>query len=91
MDKDSGHYVSWLTNDVNEIYSQSFASLFSGIENFATAIFSLGALCLLSPYIGLGVILNATQMNVLCGKTKTVTMFILARVRLHLSSKSRHE
>ena len=32
-DRDSGHYVSWLTNDVNEIYSQSFASLFSGIEN----------------------------------------------------------
>ena len=53
VDKDSGHYVSWLTNDVDEIYNQSFSSLFSGIENLSTAVFSLGALCLLSQYIGL--------------------------------------
>ncbi|MBQ7871270.1 MAG: ABC transporter ATP-binding protein, partial [Oscillospiraceae bacterium] len=64
-DKDSGHYVSWLTNDVNEIYSQSFASLFSGIENLATAIFSLGALCLLSPYIGLAAIVLLVIISVL--------------------------
>ena len=30
--KDSGHYVSWLTNDVDQIYSQSFSPLFAGIE-----------------------------------------------------------
>ena len=65
VDKDSGHYVSWLTNDVNEIYSQSFASLFSGIENLATAIFSLGALCLLSPYIGLAAIILLVIISVL--------------------------
>lgn len=65
VDKDSGHYVSWLTNDVNEIYSQSFASLFSGIENLATAIFSLGALCLLSPYIGLAAIVLLVIISVL--------------------------
>ncbi len=65
VDKDSGHYVSWLTNDVNEIFSQSFASLFSGIENLATAIFSLGALCLLSPYIGLAAIVLLVIISVL--------------------------
>ena len=65
VDKDSGHYVSWLTNDVNEIYSQSVASLFSGIENLATAIFSLGALCLLSPYIGLAAIVLLVIISVL--------------------------
>ncbi len=65
VDKDSGHYVSWLTNDVNEIYSQSFASLFSGIENLAAAVFSLGALCLLSPYIGLAAIVLLVIISVL--------------------------
>lgn len=63
--KDSGHYVSWLTNDVNEIYSQSFASLFSGIENLASAVFSLGALCLLSPVIGLAAIVLLTVISIL--------------------------
>ncbi len=53
VEKDCGNYVSWLTNDVEEIYNQSFASLFSGIESFATTVFSFGALCLLSPYIGI--------------------------------------
>lgn len=64
-DKDSGHYVSWLTNDVNEIYSQSFAALFSGIENLATAIFSLGALCLLGPCIGLAAVVLLVIISVL--------------------------
>ncbi len=63
--KDSGHYVSWLTNDVNDIYSQCFASLFSGIENLATASFSLGALCLLSPSIGLAAIVMLVMISVL--------------------------
>lgn len=64
-DKDSGHYVSWLTNDANEIYSQSFASLFSGIENLATTVFSLGALWLLSPYIGIAAIVLLVAISVL--------------------------
>lgn len=63
--KDGGHYVSWLTNDVDQIYSQSFTSLFSGIENLATAIFSLGALCLLSPYIGATAIVLFIVVSVL--------------------------
>ena len=63
--KDSGHYVSWLTNDVDGLYHQSFASLFSGIENAATAIFSLGALCLLSPYIGIAAIILLVLISVL--------------------------
>ena len=64
-DKDSGNYVSWLTNDANEIYSQAFASLFSGIENLATTIFSLGALWLLSLYIGIAAIVLLVAISVL--------------------------
>lgn len=63
--KDSGHYVSWLTNDVNDLYSRSFSSLFSGVENLATALFSLGALCLLSPYIGLAALVLLAIISVL--------------------------
>lgn len=63
--KDSGHYVSWLTNDVDQIYGQSFSSLFSGIENLATAIFSLGALCFLSPYIGIAAIILLAAVSLL--------------------------
>lgn len=64
-DKDSGNYVSWLTNDIDQIYSQSFASLFSGIEDMASAIFSLGALCLLSPFIGIAAIVLLVAISVL--------------------------
>lgn len=63
--RDSGHYVSWLTNDVDQIYSQSFSPLFAGIENLATAVFSLGALCLLSPFIGLAAIALLVVISVL--------------------------
>ena len=63
--KDSGHYVSWLTNDVDQIYSQSFSPLFSGIENLATAVFSLGALCLLSPFIALAAVILLVVISVL--------------------------
>lgn len=63
--KDCGNYVSWLTNDVEQIYSQSFISLFSGIENLASAIFSLGALWLLSPYIGIAAIVLLVIISVL--------------------------
>ena len=71
-DKDCGHYVSWLTNDVDQIYSQSFASLFSGIENLATAVFSLGALFMLSWYVGVAAIILLFVISVLpqmAGKT----------------------
>ena len=65
VDRDCGHYVSWLTNDVEQIYSQSFSSLFSGVENLATTVFSLGALCLLSWRIGLAAIILLTVISVL--------------------------
>lgn len=52
-EKDCGNIVSWLTNDVELIYSQSFGSLFSCVENLATAVFSLGALFILSAHIGI--------------------------------------
>ena len=64
-EKDGGHYVSWLTNDVDEIYTQSFAALFSGIESLAAAAFSLGALCLLSPYIGAAAMVLLAVISVL--------------------------
>ncbi len=64
-DKDGGHYISWLTNDVGEIYAQSFDTVFSGIESTATAIFSLAALCLLSPYIGIAAIVLVVIISVL--------------------------
>lgn len=63
--KDSGHYVSWLTNDTEELYSQSFGSLFLAVENLAAAVFSLGALCLLSPYIGLAAVILLVIISVL--------------------------
>ena len=64
-EKDCGHYVSWLTNDVNELYSQSFAALLLGIENLAAAVFSFGALCLLSSYIGLAAAILLAVISVL--------------------------
>ena len=64
-ERDSGHYVSWLTNDVNEIYTQSFAALFSAIESLAAAVFSLGALCLLSLYIGIAAVILLVVISVL--------------------------
>lgn len=63
--RDCGHYVSWLTNDVNEIYTQSFATLFSAIESLAAAVFSLGALCLLSLYIGIAAVILLVVISVL--------------------------
>ena len=63
--RDSGHYVSWLTNDVDQIYSQSFAALFSGVECLTTAAFSLGALVLLSRWIGLSAIALLAVISVL--------------------------
>lgn len=64
-DRDCGNFVSWLTNDVEQIYNQSFSSLFSGIENIATTIFSLGALFLLSWHIGVAAIILFVVISVL--------------------------
>lgn len=62
--KDCGNYVSWLVNDVDQIYSQSFDSLFSAIENLAAMIFSLIALFMLSWHIGFAAILLLVIISV---------------------------
>ena len=63
--KDCGNYVSWLTNDVEQIYSQSFSSLFSAVENLSAAIFSLGALFMLSWQIGVAAVILLVLISVL--------------------------
>lgn len=50
---DSGNLVSWLTNDVDQTYTQAFAPVFSMTEALASGVFSLAALFFLSPYIGI--------------------------------------
>jgi ATP-binding cassette subfamily B protein len=51
--KDCGNYLSWLTSDVDRLYTQSVATLFSGVNNLATTVFAFGALLLFSKWIGL--------------------------------------
>ncbi len=65
ISRDSGSYISWLTNDVDQLWEQAFAPLFEGIENMAAAIFSLGALCLLSPFIGIAAVILLLVISVL--------------------------
>lgn len=65
IEKDCGNYVSWLSNDVDEIYNQSFTALFSGIESLATTVFSFGALWLFSPYIGIAAVVLLIAITVL--------------------------
>lgn len=55
--KDAGNMVSCLTNDVEQLYEQSFESLLTTVERGATALFSLAALFYLSPIIGIAAIL----------------------------------
>lgn len=54
--KDAGNMVSCLTNDVEQLYEQSFESLLTAVERGATALFSLAALFYLSPIIGIAAI-----------------------------------
>ena len=63
--KDSGNLVSWLTNDVEQIYEQAVAPLFAGTEALAGWIFSLTALFLLSPLIGVIAIVLLGVVSVL--------------------------
>lgn len=50
--RDCGSYVSWLTNDVDQLYTQSFAALFTMIEELSAALFSFAALLALSWQVG---------------------------------------
>lgn len=55
-DKDSGNFVSWLTNDVENITSQTYLPFFSIITSICTVAFSIGALFLISSYVGVAAI-----------------------------------
>lgn len=81
-EKDCGNYVSWLTNDVEQIYAQSFSSLFSAVENFSSAMFSLVALFMLSWQIGVAAIFLLVLISVLPQ---------LANTRLQKANESRSE
>ncbi len=50
--KDSGNYISWLTNDVDAISAQSFLALFSIVTSISTVLFSIVALFIVSVYVG---------------------------------------
>lgn len=63
--RDCGNFVSWLTNDVEQIYQQSFRALFSGISNLATTVFSFGALLLLGWRIALAAVILLGAITVL--------------------------
>ena len=60
--RDSGAYVSWLNNDVEQLYQQSFDKIFVSIEWGFKAAFSFIAISLCSWYIGLTAILLFTLM-----------------------------
>lgn len=63
--KDSGNYISWLTNDVENITSQSFVSLFSIVTSISTVLFSIGALFIISVYVGIAAIVLFFFVSVL--------------------------
>lgn len=64
-EKDSGHYVSWLINDADQLYEQSIKALFTGIEELASTVFSLAALFLLSWQIGVAAMALLVIISVL--------------------------
>lgn len=64
VSRDCGNYVSWLTNDVDQLYSQSFSTLFSGVETLSSAVFSLAALFALSWKIGAAAIVLLAVISV---------------------------
>ena len=55
--KDSGAYVSWLSNDVDQLYSNCFESVAVGISNACCAIFALIVMAVNSWYLGMVAIL----------------------------------
>lgn len=63
--KDCGNFVSWLTNDADQLYEQSFAAVFCGVEALATWVFSLGTLFLLGTCIGVSALLLLAFISIL--------------------------
>lgn len=52
-EKDTGNFVSWLTNDAAQISSQSFDNIFNIIESVSQAVFSLVALFAFDMWISI--------------------------------------
>lgn len=63
-DKDTGNYVSWLTNDVEQISENVFSNLFVIIDSVAQTVFSLFALFYLGAGIGITAIILFALMAV---------------------------
>ncbi len=60
--KDTGAYVSWFNNDVEQLYQTCFEKLFLGIGRVFAAVFSFAVMMASSWYIGLtALILFAVQ------------------------------
>lgn len=50
--KDSGAYVSWLGNDVDQLYTNAFEQLFQGIRRGFSALFAFVVMSMSSWYLG---------------------------------------
>ena len=69
--KDSGAYVSWLSNDVEQIYTNCFEGLYTGISQLSAAVFAFAVMVANSWYLGMiAVVLFVLQFSVpqLCNK-----------------------
>lgn len=64
-EKDCGNMISWLTNDVELLYEQSFAAFFAGTEALASWVFSLISLFSLGSGIGISALLLLAVISVL--------------------------
>ncbi len=56
-EKDSGAYVSWLSNDVDQLYTTCFEVVFRGIGYAFSAVFALAVMAANSWYLGVVAIL----------------------------------
>lgn len=65
LQKDTGNYVSWMTNDVEQINKDVFLNLFGMIDAIGKTVFSLIALFYLGITIGLSAILLFMLMAVI--------------------------
>ncbi len=81
--KDTGNYISWFTNDVNEISLKAFENIFVFIENLAMGIFSFLALIYFNFYIGIMAIILLVCIsiipNLLSEKIKEANILLTKR------------
>lgn len=55
--KDSGAYVSWLGNDVDQLYTNAFEQLFQGIRRGFSALFAFVVMSMSSWYLGVAALI----------------------------------